>query len=227
MIRIAIADDEALFRKGMGLLISEFDGMELAWEVGDGQELLDKLATLETLPDVLLLDLNMPRVTGIDAAKVIQKTYPQIRMVIISTYFSKSFILNMIELGATSYLPKNTQPAEVEKTIREVVDKGFSYNQAVMEVMRDQMMQKSRPKPVNSFGVTLTGREKEVLQLICEEYTTAEIAEKLFLSARTVDGHRNNLLQKLNCRNTAGLVVYAIQHQMVNIQPDSFWDKKA
>lgn len=185
-----------------------------------------KLHASESLPDVLLLDMKMPNLNGVEASKVIRTEFPDLKIVVLSTYFSKAFIINMIELGAASYLPKNANPDEVAATIREVFKHGFSYNQAVMEVIRDNMLQKTKPKMASSFDVELTPREREILQLICEEYTTPEIADKLYLSARTVDGHRNNLLEKLGCKNVAGLVVYAVQHQLVKIQPETFWYRK-
>jgi DNA-binding NarL/FixJ family response regulator len=223
MIKVAIADDEALFRKGMGLLIDDFEGIEFMLEAGNGQELLDNLAAAEKMPAIVLLDLNMPVLNGIDTAKILKEKHPELRIIILSTYFSKAFIINMIEIGAASYLPKNTSPEEVEKTIREVADKGFSYNQAVMEIIRDNMIQKTKPKINMPFQIDLTTREREVLQLICEQYKTAEIGEKLFISPRTVDGHRNKLLEKVGCRNTAGLVVFAIQHNLVKINPEPTW----
>lgn len=223
MIKVAIADDEALFRKGMGMLIDDFEGIEYVLEAGNGQELIEKLDATEQVPQVVLLDLNMPVLNGIDTAKILKEKYPELKIIVLSTYFSKAFIINMIEIGAASYLPKNTSPEEVEQTIREVADKGFFYNQAVMEIIRENMIQKTRPKIKMPFQIELTSREREVLQLICEQYKTSEIGEKLFISPRTVDGHRNKLLEKVGCRNTAGLVVFAIQHNLVKINPESNW----
>ena len=224
MIYLALADDETLFRKGMRILVEDFPDMQVVHEASNGQELIDALPSLDPAPHVILLDLNMPVLNGVETAKLLQKDFEQMKVIILSTYYSKKFILNMMELGASGYLPKDSLPEEVEKTIREVVEKGFSYSDKVMEVIRENMFKKSRPKP--SFNVQLSDREKEILQLICEQYTAAEIAEKLFISPRTVDGHRNNLLQKLNCRNTAGLVVYALQNQLVQVSPDTFWDQR-
>lgn len=226
MIQLALADDEALFRKGMKLLLEDYEGISVVLEAQDGEQLLQQLRQAPTLPDVILLDMKMPNLNGVETAKVLQEKFPSIKIIVLSTYFSKAFIVNMIELGAGAYLPKNATPDEVVATIREVHNNGFSYNQAVLEVIRDNMLQKSKPKMPLSFGVDITSREKEILQLICEEYTTGEIAEKLFISPRTVDGHRNNLLEKLGCKNVAGLVVYAIQHQLVKINPETFWFKK-
>lgn len=220
-INIALADDETLFRKGIEILVEGFDNMEVILEAENGQDLLDKLPLADSPPDILLLDLNMPVLDGVETAKILQKQFPDLKIIILSSYFSKAFIINMIELGASGYLAKNSLPEEVERTIREVAEKGFSYGDKVMEVIRENMMKKTKEKP--TFAPTLSEREKEVLQLICEQFTAAEIGNKLFISQRTVDGHRNNLLQKLNCRNTAGLVVYALQNGLVKMNGDMMW----
>jgi DNA-binding NarL/FixJ family response regulator len=221
-IRLAIADDEVLIRKGLALVIRDFEGIELIMEAGNGQELLDQLALGKVVPNVVILDLRMPVLDGIETAKKLSADYPDIRIIILSTYFSKAFVLNMLEIGAAAYLPKNTDPDEMEQTIRGVVEKGFYYNEAVMSIVRENLMSKKKPA-LPGFEIALTKREKEVLQLICEQYTNAEIADKLFISTRTVEGHRNNLLQKLNCRNTAGLVAVAIRRELITIDPSGFW----
>ncbi len=217
-MKIAIADDELLFRKGLGLLISEFEDMTLVFEAANGEELLNKLLIAEVLPDVLLLDLNMPVMNGIEVAPIINKNYPALRFIVLSTHYSKAFVINMIELGAASFLVKNTSPAEMEHAIREVATKGFYYDQNVMEVIRDNMVKKARPQLRVPFGIDLSDREREILQMICEEMTAKEIAEQLYISTRTVEGHRNSLLSKLNCKNTAGLVVVALQNKLVDIK---------
>ena len=217
-MKIAIADDEALFRKGIAMILQDTEGIELVFEAANGQELMDQLANQATPPDIVLLDLNMPEMNGIETAKALQAKYPGLKFIVLSTYYSKAFIINMIELGAAAYLAKNATPEEMEHTIREVADKGFYYNQQVMEVIRENMVKKTRPKLSTPFHAEITEREREVLQLICEELTTPEIAEKLFISPRTVHGHRNNLLSKLGCKNTAGLVVVAIQEGLVDVQ---------
>lgn len=214
-ISIAIADDEMLFRRGMKLILNEYPRFQIDLEAEDGVDLLDKLSAAETLPDILLLDLKMPKMNGIETAKILQKKYPDIKIIVISTHFSRAFIINMIELSAVAYLPKNSQIIDVVETIESVYEKGFYYNNEVLTIIRENIISKKKPKA--QFTLELTNREKEVLQLICEQNTAPEIAEKLFISARTVDGHRNNLLLKLTCRNVAGLVVFALQHQLVEI----------
>ncbi len=220
MIHLAIADDEALFRKGMIALLQDEQDITVVLEASNGEDLLRQLRTTEVFPEVLLLDLNMPELNGIEASKIIRETYPDLKIIVLSTHFSSAFVLNMIEIGAAAYLPKNTDPNEVRQTILDVVSNGFSYSQSVMEIIRQNLLQKTRPKlQAQPFGSDLTNREKEILQLICEEFTTAEIAERLYISPRTVDGHRNNLMEKLGCKNVAGLVVYAIQNDLVKITP--------
>lgn len=217
-MRVAIADDEELFRKGISMLLSDFEGIELAFEAANGQELLHQLAAFEILPDILLLDLNMPELDGVEAAKILQEKYPELKFIVLSSYYSKAFIIKMMELGAAAYLVKNSSPEAMEHTIREVAEKGFYYDDKVMSVIRENMIVKTRPPAKISFRTEISSREQEVLQLICEELTTPEIAERLFISPRTVHGHRNSLLTKLDCKNTAGLVVIALQEGLVDIK---------
>lgn len=218
VMRIALADDEALFRRGIALILEEMEDTEIIFEADNGQSMLDQLARAPVQPDVLLLDLNMPVLNGVDAAKALREQYPELRFIVLTTYFSKSFVLSMLELGAAAYLPKNATPELMQTTVREVVEKGFFYNDEVLAIIRGNMVKPSRQKLSKPFQPNLTAREKEVLQLICEERTTPEIAEQLFISTRTVEGHRNNLLSKLQCRNTAGLVVVALQEGLVDIK---------
>jgi DNA-binding NarL/FixJ family response regulator len=217
-MKIALADDETLFRRGVTLILEEMGDAEVVFEVDNGQTLLEHLARAPVVPDVLLLDLNMPVLNGVETAKVLQEEYPDLKVIVLSTYFSKAFVLSMLELGAAAYLPKNATPELMQTTVREVFEKGFSYSDEVMSIIRENIVKPTRQKLRKSFQPNLTDREKEVLQLICEEQTTPEIAEKLFISTRTVEGHRNNLLSKLQCRNTAGLVVVALQEGLVDVK---------
>ncbi len=218
-MKIGIVDDEGLFRKGMRALLSEYDNVEIVLEAGNGKELLEMLNHVEK-PDVILLDMQMPLMNGVETTKALQKQYPEISIIILTTHYGKGFIIKMIELGAASYLPKNSEPEDVYKTIQEVNEKGFSYNDHVMGVIRENMQNKIKKRSLEE--VELSKREKEVLQLICEQCTTSEIGEKLFISPRTVDGHRNNLLDKTGVRNTAGLVVFALENKLVEVSSNWF-----
>jgi DNA-binding NarL/FixJ family response regulator len=221
-IKLALVDDEVLFREGIKLMINGFDRIDISMEAANGQEFLNVLAESQEHPDIVLMDMKMPVLNGVETAKILEKEYPNIKIIILSSYFSESFVFNMLELGAAAYLPKNTMLQEVENTIRGVAEKGFYYNSEVLQILREGIQRRDKVTKV-SFAPKITRREKEILQLICEQYTNIEIATKLFISDRTVDGHRMNLLQKLGCRNTAGLVAFAIQHQLVRIDPSQFW----
>ena len=220
-IKIAIADDEVLFRKGICLLLQDYDFIEILFEAENGVELLDQLKTSNEFPDIILLDLNMPELNGVEVTKVLRKDYQDIHIIILSTHFSNGIIFNLIELGVASYLAKNTDPDMVIETIKQVHKNGFSYTPEIQKVIKESMGNKKKKSSI-FFEVKLTKRELEVLQLICEQFTNSEIASKLFISPRTVEGHRNNLLTKLDCRNSAGLVAYAFQNNLVKIIPKGF-----
>lgn len=215
-IKIIVVDDEALFRKGICFLLEREENIKIIHEASNGVELLSFLEMNKVLPDIVIMDLKMPLLNGVETTKVIHKEYPQIKIIALSSYRSKSFVTNLINVGAVSYLIKNTTPQELLKTIYEVNKKGFYYNDYVMKVIKDFAVNNNKDK--NQLDPDyLTSREVEVLQLLCEQKTTAEIAEILFISPRTVDGHRNNLLLKTESKNIAGLVVFAIQYKYVFI----------
>lgn len=220
-IRIAIADDEELFRKGMIFLLERVEHFEILFEAEDGQQLIDKMNASEAVPDIILMDLKMPVLNGVETTKIIHKDHPDVKIIALTSYGGKSFIINMIDVGASSYLLKNTSPKDVIYTINEVSEKGFHYNEKVMKMIHENLIS-SNGKRIRSDldKKLLSKRELEVLELICSEYTTNEIADKLFISPRTVDGHRNNLLLKTGSKNVAGLVIYGIQKKLIELSPD-------
>ncbi len=216
MIHIAIADDQSLFRKGLISLLNTFSGMQVVLEAENGQELLDGLAAMEVPVQVALVDINMPVLNGIEAMKQVRIKYPHIKNIILTVHEEDKYINKLIEEGANAYLAKNTQPDELEKAINTVVTHDYYFNENTIRAMHSHVQGK-RTKIMLQPGDDITVREKEILQLICKEFTTAEIAQQLFISERTVDGHRNNLLLKTGCRNTAGLVLFAIKHNLFDM----------
>lgn len=217
-IKIILADDELLFRKGVVFMLEREKKFEILFEASNGEELVEYLNNNQNnLPDIILMDLKMPLVNGVEATKKIHKKFPFIKIIALTSYDSKPFIINMIQEGASSYLVKNASPFEMINTIQEVADKGFYYNELIMKIIQEDEVFGNR-KIKSSFDEDyLTIREKEILELICFQLSTNEIAEKLFISPRTVEGHRNNLLLKTESKNIAGLVVYAIQNKIVSI----------
>jgi DNA-binding NarL/FixJ family response regulator len=216
-IKIALADDEQLFRKGISFLLQREDNFEILFEAENGQELIDNLDS-KNLPDIILIDLKMPILNGVETTEIVHKKHPTIKIIALTSYDGKSFITNMIDVGASSYLLKNTSPKVVVHTINEVFDKGFYYDDKVLKSIHENALSSSGKKIKSDLDKKLLSkREREVLELICSQLTTSEIAEKLFISPRTVDGHRNNLLIKTASKNVAGLVIYGIQKKLIEL----------
>ena len=208
MIRLALADDQVLFRKGLAMLLQDMADAQVVLECVNGEELLSGLA--HTTVDIVLLDLQMPVLDGIETTKRIKQDFPQVKVIILSTHDEDKFIAHLMELGANGYMLKTAEPDEIDTAIRSVQATGFYFNELVSRAMLHRMVTKQQVKPVFNEVDPLSERELEVLRGICRELTTAEIAAKLFVSPRTVDFHRNNLLLKTGAKNAAGLVVYAI-----------------
>jgi DNA-binding NarL/FixJ family response regulator len=214
-IKIVLVDDEILFRKGISFLLQREKNIDIIFEASDGSELISFLKTADELPDIIIIDLKMPIINGVEATKIIRKEFSEIKIIALTSYDSKAFIANMIDVGAVSYLIKNATPKELLLTINEVASNGFYYTDYVKKIIQDNLLTQKKAK--SNFDATfLTTREIEVLQLICDQKSTSEIADLLFISPRTVEGHRNNLLLKTESKNSAGLVVFAIQNEIIS-----------
>ena len=217
-ITLALADDELLFRQGLISIISKEKNLDILFDAEDGNDLMQQLRTIKKTPNIIITDLKMPGLNGVEVTKLIRKEFPKIKIIALTSYFSKQFILNMISIGAVAYLAKNSTPKLMLKTIHEVAENGFYYDKQVLKFIQDSLLNTNEEHKKSSFDKSFfTKREREVMNLICKQYTTNEIAEMLFISPRTVEGHRNNLLTKTASKNLAGLVVYAIQNNLVNL----------
>ena len=208
MIRIALADDQQLFRKGLAMLLRDMAGARVVLECANGQELLTALT--DTPVDVVLLDLEMPVMNGVETMGRIRKDFPAVRVIVLSSHEEDKFVIQLMELGANGYMLKTAAPDEIDMAIRSVAENGYYFSDRIGHVKLHGLVKDKRVKPVFNEIDPLSERELEVLRGICSELTTAEIAAKLFVSPRTVDFHRNNLLLKTGARNAAGLVVYAM-----------------
>jgi DNA-binding NarL/FixJ family response regulator len=213
-IKLLLADDEELFRKGISFLLQRQDNIQILYEANNGSEVEEYLKSSSIHPDIILMDLKMPMLNGVEATKLINKEFPSIKIIALTSYNTKSFIANMIEIGAASYIVKNSSPEEMITTINQVIEKGFYYNEEVLNVIQENLITNNR-KNIFFEDIILTKREREILELICYQNSTQQIADKLFISPRTVEGHRNNLLLKTDSQNSAGLVVFAIQNKIV------------
>ncbi len=212
-IKIALVEDQRLFRDGLHAMLKETEDMDVVTVADNGKHFLEQLKGAEVLPEVAMVDMNMPEMNGFELTEILLKQYPQMRIIILTVHNQERYIIKMIEAGVAGYLVKNCDIEEVRLAIRTAHKTGFYFNDSTMLAMRNGY--KSKSNQVRSFAnipVDLTEREIEVLRFICKEFTNTEIAEMLNISPRTVDGHRNNLLAKAGCRNTAGLVLFAVNN---------------
>lgn len=212
MINILVADDHKVFRDGIISILEDVADITVIAEAGDGREVMERLKKVQ--PHVILMDITMGDTNGIDTSKLVKASYPDIKVLALSMHSESGYIMKMLEVGASGYLLKDAGKEEMETAIRVVAKGDTYYSQQVSSIIVQQLTNPNKPKE-SKGGVPLTRREKEVLSLIAEEYSNPEIAEKLFISIRTVDTHRRNLLEKLQAKNTAGLVRYAIRHGIV------------
>lgn len=214
-IKISLVEDENLFRDGLKALLNEVEDFEVQMAVENGKVFLDLLSRAEVLPDVILADFNMREMNGLELTEIIQKKYPSIKIIILSIYDQDRFVWRMIEAGVAGYLAKNCDTGEVELAIRMAHKTGFYFSENTQRAMRNgYKFRNTHMRTLLNIPAELTERELEIMKLICMEFTNMAIAEKLNISVRTVDGHRNNLLAKTGCKNTAGLVLFAIRNNI-------------
>ncbi|RXK82940.1 response regulator transcription factor [Filimonas effusa] len=206
MIKVSIADDHEIVLSGLQKILADVNDITVTALYTNGDALLEGLVTNK--PDVLILDIQMPGKKGTELAPIIKKKYPSVKIIVLSNVEIMAQIKRMLQMGCMGYLLKNTDSETFIKAIRTV----YGGEQFLHEEVRKQMVN-SLFTP--SHYVKITRREKEILQMIADELTTQEIADKLFLSTHTVDNHRNNLLQKLNVRNTAGLMKKAVEEGLI------------
>lgn len=212
MIRVVMADDHELFRDGFKLTLSRSNEITLVAEACDGRELLEMVQLHQ--PDVVITDIKMPRMDGIEAAKKISAQWPGIGIIGLSMFDEEDLIIEMLEAGARGYLVKNADKAEVIEAIKAVYENEPYYCRQTSNRLA-QMIAKSKHSPFKRKGaVTFTDKELEIIQLICEENTNKEIADRLFISIRTVEGHRLRILEKMEVKNSIGMVIYAMQHEL-------------
>ncbi len=211
-IKLGLTDDHLLFRRGLASILATYEQIQLVLQTSSGPELLEQLQHTEL--DVVLLDLEMPEMNGIQTAEALREQYPDLKILILSMYDDDHFIQHLMEVGANGYLLKDAEPDEVVQAVVAAAKNGFYFSERVSKVVLQGLANKKKVKPIFRNQIRLTKRELQVLQLICKEQTNNEIGEQLFLSPRTIEGYRNRLLEKTGVRNTAGLVVFAIRNEL-------------
>ena len=216
-IKVAIADDHKIFRKGVILSLRQYTNIKFILEAENGEELLNGLAGLaDAQPDVILMDLRMPLKDGIEATKIVSKTYPNIHIIVLTMYEDERFVSHLMENGANGYLLKSAEPSEIKKAIQEVVSRGYYLNNYVNRILLKKSHAKQKTIPSLNNEVVLNEKEREVIKLLCMEFTAAEIAQKMDISPRTVEAIKDRLMERFGAKNTAGLVFFAVKNNLID-----------
>lgn len=211
-IRVMLADDHKIVRDGIKLMLESQTGIDLISEAENGEQVLKML---EDEPvDIIVMDINMPEKDGIETTKAVKESFPDVKVLALTMSNDELHIRQMIQAGASGYIMKSAGRSELKEAISAIIEgRHYFSSDATQSIMMDLV--KGKGKSTNPDPIHITDRELEILELIVQEYTNQEIAKKLYISSRTVDAHRRNLLQKTGARNTAGLVKYAFQNNLV------------
>ncbi|MEP7250781.1 MAG: response regulator transcription factor [Ginsengibacter sp.] len=214
VIKVAIADDHKIFRKGVILSLRPYSNIQFVLEAENGEELIQGLK--EAQPDVILMDLKMPVKDGIETTKHVNKHFPKIRILILTMYEDERFVGHLMDSGANGYLLKSTEPEEIKQGIVDVMRTGFYLNNFVNRVLIKKNYSKQKFNPTLNSEVIISEREKEVLNLVCMEYTAQEIAKKMDISARTVEAIKDRLMERFGVKNSVGLVFFAMKNSLID-----------
>ncbi|MCW3083962.1 MAG: DNA-binding response regulator [Bacteroidetes bacterium] len=214
--RIALVDDHDLFRKGMGSLLKEFEEIDISMEAVNGKDLFHQLTNLSPTkhPHVILLDIQMPEMDGIETTMQLKKKYPAIKIIMLTMHNEEQLIYSLMEKGANGFLEKNTDIEVVVDAIYSVIEKGYYFNDYISKAMVKGVSNHKKMIRFNTVNA-LTDREIVVIRLICQQKTIKEIAEELSLSPRTIDSYRENIFLKTGAKNMVGIVFYAIEHNLL------------
>jgi DNA-binding NarL/FixJ family response regulator len=212
-IRVAIADDHKIFRKGVILSLRHYSNLKFVLEAENGQELLEGIEL--SRPHVILMDLRMPVKDGVETTKYISAHYPEIFVLVLTMHDEEKFVIHLMENGANGYLLKSSDPVEIKKAITDVVEKGYYLSNFVNRILLKKSQNRNKPIPSLTREVEVSDREKEVLEYICLEYTSQEIGEKMGISSRTVESIKERLMERFGLKNTAGLVFFAVKNNLI------------
>lgn len=210
IIKVGLVDDQQLFRAGIHSLLKEYDNIQVVMEASNGKDLFDQLKRQK--PHILLLDIEMPQMNGIETTILLKEKFPDIKIIILTMHNEEEFIFDLMTKGAHGFLPKDKSVEEVIDAIYAVMEKGRYYNEEVMDILVKGSKGLVRGLQMSS----LSERELEIIRMICMQKTNKEIGEKMGVSIRTIENHRTNILLKTNTKNVAGIVMYALKHKIIS-----------
>jgi DNA-binding NarL/FixJ family response regulator len=214
-IKIILADDHRIFRDGIKSLLSDTEWIEIINEASSGIELLEMLRIQQ--PELVIMDISMPGLSGIEASKKISANFPDIKILILSMHTNEEFVINSIKAGAKGYLPKDTSKEELLDAIKTISEGGEFYSKMVSDNFLKSYIRKYKVDQNLSENEELTQREIEILKLAASGISNKDIADKLFISVKTVDAHKNHIMQKLKLKNTAEMVLYAVKNKIIEV----------
>lgn len=215
IIKIAIADDHKIFRDGIKMALSPKQNLKMIWEAEDGKDLLHKIAIKK--PDVLLMDIRMPEIDGINAIELLRKEYDDLKIIVLTMYDDQQMISKMMEMGANAYLTKTTDPDEIYEAILTCMNEDFYFNQLVNNAVMGKLMQKKNVRQHYGTHIPIAFSEKElkILQLLAEDKTTEDISKIIFLSPRTIETIRQTMKNKVGAKTIGGLITYGMRNKMI------------
>jgi len=216
IFKVIITDDHKIFRTGLTVLLNSLNFIKVVAEVSNGIELLECNQLNEV--DIIFMDINMPEMNGIEATRKVLEKYPKSKIIALTMFSDAEYFHQMLDAGAVGFLLKNSEREEIEKAIRMVVaDENYFSEQLIIDLMQNKTILLANEKIKFNSSIKVTKREQEILKLICKGLSNQEIADKLFISQRTVQGHRANLISKTDSKNSIDLVVFAIRNKLVEI----------
>ncbi len=212
-IKVAIADDHRIFRDGIKMALRDKDYIKILWEAEDGKELMHKLKIKE--PDVLLMDIRMPELDGINAISLIRKRNEDIRIIVLTMYDDEELITKIMEIGANAYLTKTTDADEIYQAIITCMNDDFYFNELVNKAVLLKLQHKKKVRQFYPMPIKFSEKELRILKCIADDKTTEEISKEVFLSPRTIETIRQNMKQKVGAKTIAGLVMYAMRNRLL------------
>ena len=212
---IIIVDDHKIFRDGLIMLLSNFEFVTVVGEAANGEEFLELIE--EVKPDIVLMDINMPKMNGIEATKQALKKYPELKIITLTSFADDEYIEQMISAGVEGYMLKRSDIEDFEKAIKKVADGGSYFSSEIIKVITRNLHKDKERRSGEQLFAQFTSREKEILNLICKGFNNEQIAELIHLSPKTVEKHKSHLFHKTETFNTVNLVIYAFKNQLISL----------